>query len=355
MKNVELSGRNGVNHRVIYLDLIRVIGCLMVVLTHVTAKMMDFPVKSAIWPLANILNGCTRAAVPLFLMISGALFLNPNKNITIQKIIKKYVPKLGVTLILWNCIYALIEWAITRNLAITLHTLILGAFHLWFLYVTIGCYLVAPLLRPIVTNMKLMWWALGLGGLFTVLPVTIQEFLRPDNVLLSLIHAFQVNLMSGFVFYFVLGYALTQLSINTAKMWLAGVGAFIGTVVIIIGTESQSIVAGHLNQAFQANVNLWIMLQASGLFLIIRGLKLTKLSKTLKLISELSLPIYLVHPIFLGAILKLHLLKPDALHLLVAYVLVFMGATVFAWCYQGILRWLRSYFRPTVTRQYSQD
>ena len=54
----------------------------------------------------NLWNALGRFSVPIFLMCSGVLFLN-KKELTYNDILKKYISRLLIAFIFWNCIYAL--------------------------------------------------------------------------------------------------------------------------------------------------------------------------------------------------------------------------------------------------------
>lgn len=55
------------------------------------------------------MNGTVRLGVPLFLMISGALFLDERKEITLKGILSKNVKNLAVITIVWAVIYSVIH------------------------------------------------------------------------------------------------------------------------------------------------------------------------------------------------------------------------------------------------------
>lgn len=60
------------------LDLLKIIACIMVVLTHVTAVFIssDFGISNKIYDIAYLFNAFSRTAVPLFVLISGSFILN---------------------------------------------------------------------------------------------------------------------------------------------------------------------------------------------------------------------------------------------------------------------------------------
>ena len=75
-------------NRIYYLDILRVIACLCVILIHSSSQYVVKEVGSLNFWTGNIIDGFSRVAVPIFVMISGALLLNKNYNYTEKKLIK---------------------------------------------------------------------------------------------------------------------------------------------------------------------------------------------------------------------------------------------------------------------------
>jgi surface polysaccharide O-acyltransferase-like enzyme len=88
-------------------------------------------------------------------MISGAFFLDPNKNIQMKKLFQKYILRLIIAYIFWSFFYA-VEVFILSNEVLSLTSLkmiiketITSHYHLEFLPMIIGLYLLVPILRLI--------------------------------------------------------------------------------------------------------------------------------------------------------------------------------------------------------------
>ena len=132
--------------RVLYLDLIRILACLMIVAMHA-------PIPSNSW------NGQVLAAdslltapgIGLFIMVSGALLLPvtaPTKDFLRRRLLKVVIPT-----IIWTLIYYVAApWTDTVNkgngmlsfLSIVFSAQFNGV--LWFMYMLVGLYLLAPIL-----------------------------------------------------------------------------------------------------------------------------------------------------------------------------------------------------------------
>lgn len=79
-------------NRIIYYDILRTISIIAVIVIHVigntinTFNLSGIPmvVYKSIWQLMYF-------AVPMFVVISGGIFLNPEKDINLKDLYKKYI------------------------------------------------------------------------------------------------------------------------------------------------------------------------------------------------------------------------------------------------------------------------
>ena len=89
----------------------------------------------------NVYDSLVRFAVPIFVMISGALFLQ--RDIPTKIIYTKYILKLSVAYIFWSLIYSLYYGG---NLSRHVINFINSTFHLWFIPMIIGLYIAYPII-----------------------------------------------------------------------------------------------------------------------------------------------------------------------------------------------------------------
>ena len=82
------------NQRIIYLDLLRVLATIGVIVIHVCGRGFYGSLFTSSWYYAVFYHSLVRWCVPVFFMISGALFLNPKKTVTYKEILLKYIPLL---------------------------------------------------------------------------------------------------------------------------------------------------------------------------------------------------------------------------------------------------------------------
>ena len=76
-------------NKILYLDILRALACLLVVMIHSSMNYAVQEVGSKNFWVGNFFDSISRAAVPLFVMISGALMLDENYHFTIEKVKKQ--------------------------------------------------------------------------------------------------------------------------------------------------------------------------------------------------------------------------------------------------------------------------
>ena len=142
------------------IETLRTLAVIMVVAIHVCSfNLRESMYGSSAWWTSNIIDAFSRAAVPLFVMISGFLLLDPSKQIiSVKDFFQKRVKRIGTPLVFWSLVYILI--VILFNLASDrpikyieiIKSIYTGApfYHLWYLYMLIGLYLITPMLQSFI-------------------------------------------------------------------------------------------------------------------------------------------------------------------------------------------------------------
>ncbi|MGL5384203.1 MAG: acyltransferase [Culicoidibacterales bacterium] len=136
------------------IEYLRVYASLGVIVIHVSALAIRQLVSYGHeFPL--LLDVLSRAAVPLFFMISGYLLLNPAKTITLPVMWRKTKQRIILPLIYWLVIYWLFSlwfywWRFEFATPLTMSSEFfvgITTYHFWFLPVLAGYYLVTPWLN----------------------------------------------------------------------------------------------------------------------------------------------------------------------------------------------------------------
>ena len=91
------------NTRIIYADLLRIIATFAVIILHVSAaKLNELQITDYNWQISNIYDSLVRWSVPVFVMLSGMFFLDPNKEIDFNKLFSKYILRIFLAIIIFG-------------------------------------------------------------------------------------------------------------------------------------------------------------------------------------------------------------------------------------------------------------
>ena len=86
----------------VWLDNSRLIATFAAVFLHVAAGVVVYSNPgSQYWWAGNIYNSFVRWCVPVFVMVSGALLLNPNKMESMETFYKKRLSRILIPLLFW--------------------------------------------------------------------------------------------------------------------------------------------------------------------------------------------------------------------------------------------------------------
>lgn len=161
---------NGQTKRQTELDILRLLATLAVIMNHAAGNSYLSPALSVAY--YGSFNVVVLASVPLFVMISGRFFLDNSKNISLEKILKKYMPHVILPFITWSVVYTCYYYASGAydglNIFGMLSQFLQGPYHFWYLYTLLGLYALTPFLRKIVDDKRLLLYFLALFVVFNV-------------------------------------------------------------------------------------------------------------------------------------------------------------------------------------------
>lgn len=194
--------------RTVYLDVIRVIACMMVIIMHAPIPNIGVEDHGAFLVLINYL---TVPCVPLFFMISGTLLLPYKKEATTIDFLKKRIGKVVGPTIIFSLLYMVINnsgnWS-KSILSIPFSTQ--GHGILWFMYTLIGLYLLVPIISPWIRQASrkeleiyLLLW------IITQCYPYLSLFLEINSSNTGILYYF-----TGYAGYFLLGYYLNRYPIS---------------------------------------------------------------------------------------------------------------------------------------------
>lgn len=296
-----------------YLDLLRVISIAAVVVIHTAAQYWSsLSVTSYEWNIANVFDGAVRWAVPVFVMISGALFLNPKKEQPIKKLYSKNVLRIVTIILFWGLVYALLRKPPADLTFSSLYEFfevwVLGHYHMWFLYMIAGLYIMVPVLRCITASEQATAYFLLVAFAVNSVVPFLTSFGRA-SLLSELVAKMMFEVPVGYSFYFVLGYWLSARQFTLIQRRVMLLGGVIGIVATIAFTRLLSIDAGGGVQTFYNYLSLPVCLASVGVF---AGGKTCchgicdpeKKHPLLMQLSASTLGVYMIHIIVLDQLMK---------------------------------------------------
>ena len=330
--------------RIIYLDILRVIAILCVVLLHVTGhlgEMMHYnttSIHSFNGFFELFMNNFTRIGVDLFLLLSGALLLGNEWNI--KEFLQKRLLRITKPFIFWSLIFTLMiviasyfitninfinHFGVHDIVKLFINTLLWkapGSAVYWFFWMMVGVYLTMPIFNKWVNNSNLseveyflIFWIIETIFEYTLMthcPIKLTYFTSP----------------MGFV---LLGYYLRH---TKRRMFN---NSLIALLLIIIPPILMFIYSwGMINQDILFKFHRYSILpviESIGVFCFFKTNNFLNhispiLIKIITSISTCSYGMYLIHSQIILFVRKiLHI----SFNFTINYIILFLAGFIFSW------------------------
>ncbi len=153
------GGERRPTHSLYWADRLRNLATFMVIVIHVSGSVAQGNTEfdTFFWWSGNIWDSWGRPAVPLFVMLSGFLLLG--KDYELGYFLKRRFSRVVIPSLFWMVLYSYYNFrskGVPANLAEAIKGIVERPvhYHLWFIYLIIGLYMVYPILRPWVRTAK---------------------------------------------------------------------------------------------------------------------------------------------------------------------------------------------------------
>lgn len=319
------------NGRVAYYDRLRILAMIGVVLVHVCAGTVtelaaDRQALGFTWHLVNLLDSASRFAVPIYLMLTGALLLEDDRALSLRDILKRRIVPVAVPLALWTVIYGVLrflwqgllgeDFVPTKALSSLLSQPV--EVHLWYLYALIAIYLVMPFLRLIIkyAPRKLVVYGVVLWLIYSSL-MRSAGGLFPQ---LQLPNYGNMDVLGGYLGYVLLGWVLATTERVPKRSWLIA-GAVVCTLTTAVATYLMTKSAGELNAVFYQYFMPNVVGQSVCVFLCMRATPETA-SPWCAPVAELAFGVYVTQQLFVVLLTPLLRILPAILTPLLAPAVV---------------------------------
>ncbi|GAA2002884.1 acyltransferase [Brevibacterium samyangense] len=292
----------------------RSLAIIVVVAIHAIAdtvetRFTDFGTSA--WWLANFIDSASRWCVPVFLMISGALALDPRRGVTPGEFWAKRVWRIGIPLVFWTVVYVLFRLYYMHGRKSDWNPILAIAsgspfVQLYFLYVIGGLALLTPWMRLLAIHgsRRLQWGtALILLGIGMV-----------DLLLSRVFGVGELNAATRFfplMAFYVLGWVLRDWILTRRQLawtWVVFLGSWLvtfGWAGLGIGEKPwkfsyEYLSPGVVGMSLSAYLLLhWYMREGAGTKGAAPGAPRLPRWRALHLLYPYSFGVFLLHPLLL--------------------------------------------------------
>ncbi|SEW40004.1 acyltransferase [[Clostridium] fimetarium] len=323
----EVSANINVNKRKMWIDYLRIISAFAVIMIHVVyLGRLTFWVGTDTTICLIFFNSLC-FAVPIFVMITGYLQLNPEKEYNFKKSIIRIVSVLCI----FGVIYAwmeliFIEHAISFDqIGKTIINMIQGKswVHLWYLYMLIGLYLIIPFLRTWIkyASEREIKYFLILNFVFNSVLVRLAHY--------GISSAFYIQISTIFPFYLVLGYYL-----GNYRKKVSGKVIGIAWCVCLVSLYIVSAYLKILFDAYNYN-NIITIVMVILIFLTFKTLPEVHWGRNAKAcidsFARCSFGIYILHMVFVNALYKFLKVNPYKYWTVIFWIVISLVIFILSW------------------------
>lgn len=301
--------------RLIWPDLLKISAIYAVIIIHTAAPYLILYEKRGreVWWTGNIYDSASRWCIPVFVMLSGFFLIEKYREETFWSFFARRLSRVLIPLLIWSLIYFL--WRIHANgeelRPLSFVPMLFMEplyYHLWYMYLVIGLYLIAPLMG---LYMKysccrhnwyylLLWFAMAV-----VLPFV--ESLYDIKTYISIGSG---NSIFKFAGYFALGWMLRNTALNTTKKLFFSLVFMLGLSATAYGTYAMTVVRGdgQFDPLFYEYFSFSVLMMAVSIFLLLKSIETPAFlnrregrHRALSLVAACVPGIYLVHALLIAA------------------------------------------------------
>lgn len=306
-----MAKKNKINY-IAYADIARMLAAFAVVLLHVAgARLIREDIGSFNFIWAAAFDCAMRWSVPLFIMLSGMLFLSKHKKLNVKTLYTKNVLRLVTAFLFWSFVYNwYTAYAAEKSISLAaikaLKNVHNGAMHLWFIFVILGLYFVLPFVKRMCEGMT-KGEAEGfilLSMAVTFLPKTLSSF-KVCEPLIAYIGKFEICYAAGYVGLFVAGWYIDTFERSKKERIISYTLGIAGFLYMFVMTVCFSIKRNAVVDEFMSFKSVCAFLMAAAVLVWCKkayGKKpFTRRQRSnLAFYSKYTFGIYLVHELFLN-------------------------------------------------------
>ncbi len=270
--------------KVLYLDVLRYIACFFVVGIHTSG--IDYDINI----VANIYDTMFHNAVPIFVVISGAV--NIGKNISFNKLWKK-ISYLVLSYMIWSTIYVVLYHLYHKDNLLEIGVvsifkeIIKGHYHMWFIPMIIAIYILIPIIDYIYNNKNLFKYLLFIVFILSVVFQMVSKYKNVNNFIRN-------YFSESYLIYFLLGAYLKEIKIKKIYIPISLLIVIFITFMYVLNNSCniKNIFTIWLGSAGHSTI--CSVVYVSAIFILIKGIFENKDNKFV--LPEFTYGIYIIHP-----------------------------------------------------------
>lgn len=316
-----MSKSNSISKRIISLDLMRIFASFCVIVIHVGMynQKAGWTNDNLSLMFANFYGILSRWAVPCFVMLSGMMFLNKQKEVPLKDLYFRYILRLFVSYIFWSVVYSIYNSfyvdaaGLKDQLMYIVNNIFSGEIHMWYVLMLIGLYVAMPVIKYVVNNASekiLHYWIITMFIFSSVIPFIADLGIPYISGVIAYFNKYiDIQFLCGYTLYFVLGSYISQKKFSKKQnrlIHIMGLIGFIYSVLILLpGRYFFNLSIGALSYLYP---NIIFMSLSVMLFFkdIVSKIKFSDKSKIIIFqLSKLTYGIFLIHVLVLKVLYSL--------------------------------------------------
>ena len=315
---------NGRKERNSALDLIRVVATVFMIKLH--TRYDGF--------VSEIIHYMCGSAIPLFLMVSGAVTLACHDEVSKRYIFNRILRILKIIGI-WALIFSIVEMIQTKELCNPV-TLLLGSFvqkgwlsHFWYLWSLMVLYILAPFLKKLLTgNTK----CFVVGGLLVICTIVYTS-----SLILGYFNGeiFENKLPQFSRLYIHITYFVIGAIIYSEREAFGNIdNNILGLITVLLWVTNaflQCIISNRVFRLHSPEYSFSSIIQIivnTSIFVAILNLKMKNRGNIIKRLSKYSFGAYIIHVLMIAIVNKISPYCFWALQYIIVLVLSYLGSAI---------------------------
>lgn len=287
------------------LDLLRILAALGVIVMHLSPTRSPEAAGALGRALYHIVPAAVTWCVPCFVMATGRFLLDPARPLPLKKLFGKYLLRLLIAFAFWSPLYRLYEMAFLGmhyDLRTFVSMTLTGFYHMWYIFLLIGLYLAAPVLRRVTEDERTTRYFLLLFFGVNFLSEYVQYLPGIGWSVANALEYGHLHLVLGYTGYFVLGWYLhrADFSVRAERaLFLAGLLCLVFTATGGLWLKAPE---GQEQSFFQLYRKTNVVIESAALyrFFVRRVSRLRfppRLAAAIGGCGQLSMGVYMAHVI----------------------------------------------------------